>query len=86
MFNPKVGFNALSSIFKDREVASEIDSELQFHLETMVEEYIASGVPADQAREIALKRFGDINQGQLYLPGDSCDGSQSLATGFKSSF
>jgi predicted permease len=62
MFNPKVGFNALSSIFKDREVASEIDSELQFHLETMVEEYIASGVPADQAREIALKRFGDINQ------------------------
>lgn len=62
MFDPKRIFNLLSSFIQKRKVDREIDLELRFHLDLMVEEYIASGMTADEARKCALERFGDINK------------------------
>src|SRR5437870_2676336 len=39
----------------------DVDEELHFHLESLVEELVASGVPRDEARERAMRRFGDVD-------------------------
>jgi putative ABC transport system permease protein len=40
--------------------AADVDEELQFHIESRVQEYIAHGMPPDAARAEALRRFGDV--------------------------
>jgi putative ABC transport system permease protein len=41
-------------------VDGDIDDELRFHLESRVGEYISSGHSPEEARRLALERFGDI--------------------------
>lgn len=43
-------------------IAAEIDEELQFHLEREVEAHIAHGLPATEARRIALRDLGGLAQ------------------------
>ena len=62
MFNRNLILNLLSSIIQKRKIENEIDYELRFHLELMIEEKIASGMTADQAKKLALSSFGDIKQ------------------------
>jgi hypothetical protein len=38
----------------------ELDAELSFHVDRLVQDFIADGVPADEARRRALLRFGGI--------------------------
>ena len=40
--------------------AADVDEELQFHIESRVQEYIAAGMAPDAARAEALRRFGDV--------------------------
>jgi putative ABC transport system permease protein len=40
--------------------AADVDDELQFHLETKIEELIAAGYPPRQARAEALRQFGPV--------------------------
>ena len=40
-------------------VAEDVQHEIAFHLEALVGEYIARGMPRDQARQLAMQRFGD---------------------------
>jgi len=44
-----------------RNPADEIDDELAFHLEMRTEEYLAAGLPPEQAREEARRRLGDLD-------------------------
>src|SRR5688572_21536007 len=39
---------------------ADLREEFRFHLETEVEELVARGVPVDEARDRALRRFGDL--------------------------
>ena len=46
--------------FWGRDVAADVDDELRFHLESRIREYIAAGMAADEARAMALRRFGNV--------------------------
>src|SRR5688572_29867501 len=47
-------------------IRDEVDEELRAHLELRVEELRASGLPADEARRQAVKRFGDLEETRRY--------------------
>src|SRR5438105_3936849 len=52
----------LRSIFRRRRVESELDEELQFHLEQKIEEGVAEGLSPDDARYRALRALGGLDQ------------------------
>jgi predicted permease len=43
-------------------VEDEVDAELEFHVEMRAREYQARGMAPDEAREAAIRRFGNINR------------------------
>ncbi|HYH44049.1 MAG TPA: ABC transporter permease [Thermoanaerobaculia bacterium] len=45
----------------DPEPQAEVDSELAFHLEQRIQDYVARGMDPAAARAAALERFGDLN-------------------------
>ncbi len=55
-------FNRVRSFFHKQQRDSDLDAELQSHLELAVEENIQSGMPPDEARRRALVRFGGVQQ------------------------
>jgi len=46
---------------RGRRLAKEIDEELQFHLDALVDELTDRGVPLDEARRVAGRRFGRLD-------------------------
>jgi predicted permease len=48
------------------EVRGEVDEELRFHLEMRTRELIEQGVPPDEARDLAVKQFGDVRYTKQY--------------------
>src|SRR6185436_12639347 len=52
----------LRSLFRRREVEQELDEELQFHLEHLIAEGVAKGLPPAEARRRALLAMGGIEQ------------------------
>src|SRR5438105_2868745 len=54
----------LRTLFRHKRVESELDSELQFHLEQQIAENIAAGMPSEEARYAALRKIGGIAQVQ----------------------
>jgi putative ABC transport system permease protein len=50
------------SLFRKKAVESDLDQELQFHVERQVAENIAAGMPAQEARHAALLEFGGVEQ------------------------
>ncbi len=45
--------------FLGNDVRADVDDEIAFHLQGLVDDYIARGLPPDEARRAALTRFGD---------------------------
>jgi predicted permease len=52
------------SLFHKDRVENELDDEIRFHLEELIEEEIALGVPSSEARNSALRKLGGIAQFQ----------------------
>jgi hypothetical protein len=52
----------IRSLFRRNAVDSELDSELQFHLEMQARENIAKGMRADEAHLAARRLFGPVDQ------------------------
>ena len=52
----------VSSIFRRTGVEQELDLELQFHLEMLVEQNIAFGMAPAEARQAALRSFGPVSR------------------------
>ena len=50
----------LRSLWRRDAREAELDAELQFHLETEAEEHIEAGLPADRARQAALRALGNV--------------------------
>lgn len=50
------------SIFPQRELDRDIEDELSFHIEARIRENISAGMSPTQAREEALRRFGDYGR------------------------
>ncbi len=52
----------LRSLFRRRNVDSELKAEFHFHLDQLTEENIASGMPSEEARQAARRAIGGIAQ------------------------
>jgi putative ABC transport system permease protein len=50
------------SLFRKKRVEQELSDELRFHLEKLIEENVAKGMSAEEARYAALREFGGIEQ------------------------
>ena len=48
--------------FAGEEIEREIEEELRFHLELLTQEHLQHDLSLAQAKEAALKRFGDVEQ------------------------
>ena len=46
--------------FWGSDLAADVDDELRFHIESRVQEFIDAGMPPDDARAEAMRRFGDV--------------------------
>jgi predicted permease len=51
--------NRFSNLFRGRSLNDELEEELQFHFDARMRDNIAAGMPAEQARKDARKRFGN---------------------------
>src|SRR5580693_6969860 len=47
-----------ANLFRRQRVSSEVEAELQFHIEARVRENLAAGMTPAEARQAALRRFG----------------------------
>ena len=52
----------LRSLFRKQRVDQELDEELQFHLQTQTDEYMANGMSREEARYAALRSMGGVTQ------------------------
>ena len=52
----------LRSLLRRNQVESELNEELQHHCEQKAREYVASGLPPEEARRKALRDFGGVEQ------------------------
>ena len=52
----------LRSRFWRARVEDEVDTEFSFHVEMRTRELVEQGMPPAEAREAAIRRFGDINR------------------------
>jgi len=50
------------SLFRKREADQDLDDELDFHLQSQIEQYGAQGMSADEARYAALRSLGRLQQ------------------------
>jgi predicted permease len=54
----------LRSLFRRKKVEAELEDELRFHLDQLVDEMVSAGVPPNEARQAALRNMGSIAQFQ----------------------
>ncbi|HOK44935.1 MAG TPA: permease prefix domain 1-containing protein [Bryobacteraceae bacterium] len=52
----------LIATFRKRALERELDAELQFHLDMLIEENLARGMSPEEARAQALRSFGGVEQ------------------------
>jgi putative ABC transport system permease protein len=52
----------LVSLFRRNQVDQELDDELRYHLDRLIEENLATGMPAEEARFAALRAMGGLEQ------------------------
>src|SRR5215510_12795755 len=52
----------LRSLFRRAQVEQELDEELHYHIERQIEENIAKGMTAEEARYAALRAMGGVEQ------------------------
>ncbi len=57
----------LRSLLRRRQVERELDEELRYHLERQVEEYVARGMSANEARTLALRAMGGVERQRQHL-------------------
>ena len=52
----------LRSLFRRAQVEQELDEELRYHIERQIEEFIAIGLPPEEARYAALRAMGGVER------------------------
>jgi predicted permease len=52
----------LRSLFRRRQVEQDLNDELRYHIERRIEEEVARGVPAEEARRIAIRAMDGLDQ------------------------
>ena len=52
----------LKTLFKSKQRESELDQEMRFHLESLIEENLKNGIGFEDAKNQALKKFGNVEE------------------------
>jgi len=52
----------LRSLFQSRQVDQELDDELRYHLDRLIDENLADGMPPEEARYAAMRAMGGLEQ------------------------
>src|SRR5436189_1805800 len=52
----------LRSLFSRRHVESELDEEIRYHLDRLIQHHITGGMTPDEARQAAKRRFGGMDR------------------------
>lgn len=65
----------LRSLIRSNQVEQELDEELRYHRDHLVEDYIAAGMPPADARDAALREMGGIEQQK-----EECRDARGVAT------
>src|SRR3979411_87152 len=55
-------FHRLRSLFRAKQLDTELEAEMSAHLELAIEENLQRGMPPEEARRQALIRFGGMEQ------------------------
>ena len=55
-------FRRLRALFRKEELDQQLSDELTFHLEKQIEQNLAAGMSAEEARYAALRKFGGVEQ------------------------
>lgn len=55
-------FRRLRALFRKEELNQQLSDEMRFHLKKQIEQNIAAGMSADEARYAALRKFGGVDQ------------------------
>jgi hypothetical protein len=55
-------FDRLRTQYRKKELNQDLSEELAFHIQQETEENIAAGMPPDEARYAALRKFGGVDQ------------------------
>ena len=55
-------FRGLRALFQKEQLDQQLSAELGFHLEKQIEQNLAAGMSAEEARYAALRRFGGVEQ------------------------
>jgi putative ABC transport system permease protein len=50
-----------------RRIATDVENELAFHMDSRVQELVASGLSPDEARKSAITEFGDVDDARRYM-------------------
>ena len=50
-----------------RRIAADVENELAFHMDSRIQELVASGVSPEEARKLALAEFGDLDDARRYM-------------------
>ncbi|PYY02399.1 MAG: hypothetical protein DMG63_00840, partial [Acidobacteria bacterium] len=50
----------LHSLFRRQEVERELDEEIEFHLQSLIDQYLAQGIKPEAARRAALRELGHL--------------------------
>src|ERR1043166_5245191 len=60
---------------------ADVSDELEFHLQSTIDELVAAGVSLDRAREIARRKFGDVDGISKTLYTLSAERERTMARG-----
>lgn len=52
----------LVSLVRRERLEREIGRELQFHIDMLTEQHVRAGLPPDEARRLAFRRFGAVGR------------------------
>jgi len=58
----RVFFARLRSLFRKQKLEDELAAEIESHLEMQVEDLVRQGITPEEARYIALRKFGGVDQ------------------------
>ena len=58
----KFAWTRISSLFKKRAIENDMEKEMQFHVDMLVQEYEDAGMSNEDARIAARRRFGNMTR------------------------
>ena len=84
MTSLRIFLSRVRGLFRKRQLEQEMTDEIQTHLEMQIEDHLRQGMTLDEARYLALRKFGGVEQvKETYREGRSLAGVETLVRDLK---